>query len=195
MVKMMNLSYNSKSSMAKKPTKAGEPPVISKHTDACAFHSDRTRCTCGLLAEGGKTGRPTKLTIEVQAVIVDSIRSGSTKVDAAAAAGIHRDTFNSWLKSGEAKDADPLFSDFSAAIKKAEAECANECAATVMKASRKTWQAAAWWLERRRRDDYALRREITGADGEQFIPDHLSEANKRAAKFALKKAAKAAVAA
>ena len=39
-------------------------------------------------------------------------------------------------------------------LKKAEAECKAARIATVLKASEKSWQAAAWWLERRFSDEY-----------------------------------------
>ena len=44
---------------------------------------------------------------------------------------------------------------FSVAIKKAEAECKVARIQTILKASEKSWQAAAWWLERRCPDEYS----------------------------------------
>lgn len=176
--------------MAKKSTTPG-------HTEDCAFHSDRTRCTCGRLAQDtkGTGGRDSKLTIEVQDAIVASLKDGATRVDAAVAAGITYKSMLNWEKRGEAEGAeenDNAFFLFFHAIKKAEAECANEMAKVVKTASKKSWQAAAWWLERRRRADYALRSELTGKDGAPFIPDHVAEALKRAGKFAAPKKAAAA---
>lgn len=173
--------------MAKKKTPVG-------HTEDCTFHNDRTRCTCGRLAaeEEGSGGRDTKLTIGVQDAIVQSLLNGATRADAAVAAGITYKTLLNWEKRGRAENAEeeePDFFAFFHAVKKAEAECANELAGVVLKAGRKQWQAAAWWLERRRREDYALRRELTGKDGEPFIPDHVAEAAKRAGKFFKKPAA------
>ena len=43
---------------------------------------------------------------------------------------------------------------FSVAIKKAEAECKVARIQTILNASDKSWQAAAWWLERRYGDEY-----------------------------------------
>lgn len=175
--------------MGKKP----EPTAGKLHKDDCTFHNDITRCTCGRLAADGESnaGRDTKLNIGVQDAIVLSLKAGATRRDAACAAGITYKTLLNWEKRGDAKDAeenDPDFFLFFHAIKKAEAECANAMAAVVQKAATKQWQAAAWWLERRRREDYALRREITGKDGADFVPDHLAEAVKRASKFSKKKA-------
>ena len=44
---------------------------------------------------------------------------------------------------------------FCVALKKAEAECKVARIATILKASEKSWQAAAWWLERRCPDEYS----------------------------------------
>ena len=60
--------------------------------------------------------------------------------------GISYETFRTW--QGEK-------SVFSVAIKKAEAECKVARIATILKASEKSWQAAAWWLERRCPDEYS----------------------------------------
>lgn len=173
-------------------------PKTTGHTDDCTFHNDRTRCTCGRLAADSqsKLGRDTKLTMQVQDAIVQSILNGAIRTDAVTAAGITYQTYKNWMARGDAyekaeeekRDESELpFFDFFVAIKKAEAECANEMVGVVAKAAKKQWQAAAWWLERRRREEYALRREITGKDGEPFIPDHVAEALKRAGKFAGKK--------
>ncbi len=174
--------------MAKKTTTKGKKtkkvapvaPAIG-HTDECTFHNDRTRCSCGRLAADAKNegGRDSKLTIEVHAAILKSILNGATRTDAAIAAGITYQTYKNWMKRGEefdklkedVRDEKELpFFEFFVDIKKAEAECANEMVGIVRKAAARQWQAAAWFLERRRREDYALRREITGKDGEDLIP-------------------------
>jgi hypothetical protein len=50
------------------------------------------------------------------------------------------------------------YSGFSDAIKKAESEAEVRVVAHVLKAATDgTWQAAAWWLERRRPHDYGRR--------------------------------------
>ncbi len=59
--------------------------------------------------------------------------------------GISYETFRTWEKEKSV---------FSVAIKKAEAECKVARIQTILKASDKSWQAAAWWLERRYGDEY-----------------------------------------
>lgn len=59
--------------------------------------------------------------------------------------GISYETFRTWQTEKSA---------FSVALKKAEAECKAARIQTILKASEKSWQAAAWWLERRCPDEY-----------------------------------------
>jgi len=71
-------------------------------------------------------GRPegtTKLTPEIQAVIVDAIRVGNYVEAAAACAGIHKQTFYGWLHRGaNAKEGDDIYRDFLDAVSRAMAE-------------------------------------------------------------------------
>lgn len=90
-------------------------------------------------------GRPTAMTVPVRDAIIAALQGGSTRTCAAEYAGISYDTFKRHF------DAD---TDFGDAVKKAEAECEVRNVAIVLKAAPKTWQAAAWWLERRRKEVY-----------------------------------------
>lgn len=89
--------------------------------------------------------RPTKMTPQVVDAIMTALRGGNTRMCAAEYAGIAYETFRRHF------DADVIFGD---AVKKAEAECEARCVAHVLKAAPNTWQAAAWWLERRRKEVY-----------------------------------------
>ena len=103
-------------------------------------------------------GRPTKYNAEVHKMICDALRAGNTRRDSVHYAGISEDTFANWLRDN---------SDFSEDIQKAEAAVALRNVALIQKAaSDGTWQAAAWWLERRRKNDFALQTEHTGAEGQ-----------------------------
>lgn len=89
-----------------------------------------------------------KRTPEIESHICELIGEGCSYAEAARASGIHPDTFRVWRK------ADPAFS---AIVKKAEAEAVAKMIGTITRAATKTWQAAAWWLERKYPNRYAKR--------------------------------------
>lgn len=97
-----------------------------------------------------KRGRPTKLTKNLHEEIVSYIEQGLTYKDVCFAVGIAESTFYDWKIE---------FAEFSEAIKKAEMKCKAERIATIFKASEKSWQAAAWWLERRYPKEYGKQME------------------------------------
>lgn len=108
----------------------------------------------------GRTGRKTLLTPELQQLICDEIKRHGLIYAAAARAGIARQTIFDWLKKGGEKKA-KIYIDFSDAVKEALEEFKRENVIRIVKAaSDGTWQAAAWILERKFRDEFALRREI-----------------------------------
>lgn len=99
-----------------------------------------------------------KYSNEITLEICKYLRAGNTQHDSAVLAGISEDTFYEWRKNK---------TEFSEAIKKAEKECKARNIAIIQRAAEKTWQAAAWWLERRYSSEYALKsiNELTGKDG------------------------------
>ena len=101
-------------------------------------------------------GRPTKYNEEVVQRITQALRAGNTRRASCAYAGISEDTFAVWLKD---------IPDFSDAIKKAEGDAEVRNVAIIQKAADTTWQAAAWWLERKHKAEWSSRVEQTGADG------------------------------
>jgi len=101
-------------------------------------------------------GRPTKYNEETETRITQALRAGNTRRAACAYAGISQDTFANWLKSN---------SHFADAIEKAEGDAEVRNVAIIQKAADSTWQAAAWWLERKHKADWSSRVEQTGADG------------------------------
>lgn len=117
-------------------------------------------------------GRTSKRSPEREQAILNSLRVGNTRRAALAAAEISAPTFYSWLEDLT----------FLAAVQKAEADAEQRFLSQVARAALGgTWQAAAWWLERRMPADYALRQkvEMTGKDGGPIehhdvasIPDH-----------------------
>jgi len=102
-----------------------------------------------------------KYTSEIVEMLCDHIKQGRTFKDAALLCDITETTFQRWKN-------DPDKSEFSASIKKAEAVFRKQLEVRIQKASDTTWQAAAWLLERRWKDVYSLRNEITGKDGESL---------------------------
>ena len=78
------------------------------------------------------------------------LRAGSSQKDSAILSGIGEDTFYRWMKQKPKAE-------FSEPIKKAELECKGKNIAIIQLAAEKTWQAAAWYLERRYHDEYALK--------------------------------------
>lgn len=80
--------------------------------------------------------------------ILESLRNGTTRQNAAGAAGVARNTFYTWLA------AEP---EFRAAVEEAENAAEQAMVTSVKRQATKSWKAAAWWLERRRSADYGKR--------------------------------------
>ena len=116
-------------------------------------------------------GRPNMLTPERQDRIVGALKVGNTRRAAARHGGIDEDTLLEWIRRGEGRDKrrkTQAFADFAVAIKDAEAEAEVQYVNVIKNAAASgNWQAAAWWLERRKSGDYRRtdRIENTGADG------------------------------
>ena len=91
--------------------------------------------------------------------ITQALCDGQGRVRACKLAGIHYDTFMVWMRSKP---------EFAEAVKKAEAtgndKIKDICQRRIIED--KSWQSAAWWLERNYQDQYSLkqRHDIT-SDG------------------------------
>ena len=125
----------------------------------------------------GRTGRPSKLTPELQERICEAIRAGNYIETSAARVGINKTTLYNWLtkggrevtrvEAGLAKGrrckvtakAQP-YVDFLDAIKRAEADAEARDVAIIAKAALKQWQAAAWRLERKHYSRWGRRQAI-----------------------------------
>ena len=88
-----------------------------------------------------------KMTDARVGAILNALRHGCTRRAAAAVGGIAQRTFYNWL---EADDGTLL-----QAVERAEGEAEAAFTAIVAESAPKSWQAAAWWLERRKFADYA----------------------------------------
>lgn len=117
-----------------------------------------------------KTGRKSKLPDYGNAVL-EYLRVGHTDKDACTLAGVNPDTFYSWLKE---------FPEFSEAVKKARLESKDVHVKLIQKAAKKSWMAAAWFLERKFKDEFSTKQYMTH-DG--TITNLTDTAAKTAAKY------------
>ena len=116
---------------------------------------------------------------EITKEICEYLEAGLTNKDAAILSGITEQTLYDWIKK---------HSNFSQSLQKAEAKAKQKMIDTVRKAAsghkdgdnivNPVWQAAAWWLERKHKDEYSLRQEITGKGGEKLY-ESMTEQDKQ----------------
>lgn len=91
-------------------------------------------------------GRPSKYTPERVQRITAALAAGNTRRAAAVYGGISEDTLGAWVRN---------FADFAESVKSAEAQAEVAHVANIAQAANGgTWQASAWWLERRRHADW-----------------------------------------
>ena len=105
------------------------------------------------------TGRPGILTPDVQRRLCEAIAAGNTRHDAAEYAGMAESTLRAWLAKGK-RQRRGQYRALLAAVKKSEADAVVRNVAIIQKAAPKSWQAAAWWLERKRANDWSQGRDL-----------------------------------
>lgn len=115
-------------------------------------------------------GRPPKLTPEVQTRIVEALSAGVPRTLACKVAGINYATFKRWMVKGAKPKGSKQFRAFCAIIKKTEAEIVESYCKTIKTASAKSWQAAAWWLERSHPGLFGMNREMIN-DLKKFLAE------------------------
>ena len=102
------------------------------------------------------TGRPTKLTPELQDIICKYISDGNYLYTACAAVGITKTTYLHWLERAEREDNNGggIYNDFVIAVKSAEAEAEQKLVSVVREKAinGKEWLPAMTLLERRHPD-------------------------------------------
>lgn len=107
--------------------------------------------------------RPSKLTPETHAVIVDAILHGATYKDAAEAAGIWYETFNEWMQRGERESTGKYFQ-FNHDVRQSEAQCRLNMTRVIQSAAAKgDWKAAEAYLKRRDRANWGDNVDVTSA--------------------------------
>ena len=111
-------------------------------------------------------GRKSKLTPVIQQRICEAITAGNYNHVAAQAAGIGETSFYRWMAQGEEAQSGTKRA-FWVAVKNAEAEAEIRNVGIIESAAPETWQAAAWWLERKHNDRWARkeRQEHVGEGG------------------------------
>lgn len=114
--------------------------------------------------------RNSKMTDARVEAILSALRTGCTRRAAAAVGGIHPTTLYDWIGN------DPTFLH---AIERAEGEAEATFTAIVAKAAITSWQASAWWLERRKYQDFARREKV------EMVIDLRKEAERLAAESGL----------
>jgi hypothetical protein len=101
-------------------------------------------------------GRPTTLTPEVSAAILDSLRRGNYFETAVLAQGVPVSTARTWLAFGRQGRAEN-FVKFFEGVKGAEAVAEESIVASIRAWTEKQWTAAAWLAERRFPERWAKR--------------------------------------
>ena len=105
--------------------------------------------------------RPSKLTPETHAAIVDAILHGATYKDAAESAGVWYNTFNEWMKSGEEAKSGKFY-EFNVAVRQAEAQCRLNMTRVIQSAAAKgDWKAAEAYLKKRDRANWGDNVDVT----------------------------------
>lgn len=110
-----------------------------------------------------KVENPTKYDDVVVEKLEDAFRDGASISEACGLAGIDRQTYYNWLESVDG---------FSTKMEDAR-EWVNEIARAVVAQKitrRKDVETAKWWLERRVKEKFSTRNELTGVNGQDLIP-------------------------
>lgn len=102
---------------------------------------------------------------EMTQEIASFISSGLMRTDACTMAGISYETFTQWMKKPE----------FSDAIKVAEVKFKHRNLEIIQKAANRTWQAAAWLMERKFQNEFSIKQtlEVNDNRGERPSTDAL----------------------
>lgn len=122
-----------------------------------------------------------KLTLEVSERIVNSVRNGNFSDTAAAAAGIGRTTFLSWLRRGE-DEPESIYGAFREAVLRARAQSEEDLVSEIRHAEALTAKGTAypdakarmWVLERTRRDRFGPSLDLT-SKAEDAIREAISK--------------------
>jgi hypothetical protein len=168
----------------KRPSRAGKPEGTPATTPA-AKAKPAPRAGSRPANPAPATGRPPVISRTIQDSVVKALTAGNFVEVACAYAGIHKDTYYSWLKRGSAereridrgaplealagvalrreldrREVEKPFLDFSDAVKRAQAESEVGLTSILYKAATESWQAGAWLLERKHPDRWGVKRKV-----------------------------------
>lgn len=101
-----------------------------------------------------RVGARPKLDKATESTILKYVGAGMPYAYAAQSAGITDRTLYAWMARGR-KEKSGIYVQFLHAIKKARSDAMLRNVAIIQTAAQKTWQAAAWWLERQFPDEFA----------------------------------------
>jgi hypothetical protein len=107
--------------------------------------------------------RPTKLTPQLQELLVEQIKKGNYIETACGVVGINKQSYYNWLGRGKKAKSGKFF-DFFDAIKKAEdfaeAYLLQQILSAADNQEKPQWQAAAWMLERKHPDKWGRKERL-----------------------------------
>jgi len=89
--------------------------------------------------------------------VIAAIASGLTNQDACSAVGVGKTSFYAKVKEDE---------QFALQVDKAQVSFKLKHLRNIDQATLNDWKASAWLLERKFKNEFSLRTEVTGADGE-----------------------------
>jgi len=115
-----------------------------------------------------KVGRPTDMTTETVNKLEEVFAIGGTDEEACFYADISKQTLYNY------QEKHPEFVDRKEALKERPILKARQ---TIVKALDQP-QQAQWFLERKRKNEFAQRNELTGKDGEKLIPEAITQEEK-----------------
>ena len=114
--------------------------------------------------------RKPKLTEKMIETAEKLIAAGNYQRHVAQYLGIDESTCYRWLQKGERAQQNSLYSKLYKAVKKAEAEAVARNVTIIQKAAQDTWQAAAWWLERKCPEEWGRKERVNiGSDSDMRI--------------------------
>lgn len=132
------------------------------------------------------SGRPTKLTMEMQTEIVELIKAGNYVETACLVAGVSKQSFYQWLKKANASTRTNKYVVFRDAVKKAQAWAEARDVAIIARHSEEYWQAAAWRLERKYPDKWGRQKlEVQHTGKIEADVSHIQESDREVIKQAL----------